>query len=60
MALPARLAHYRVMKFSISFPIAAAIMFLPGAPSAKASDIYDFNVYVTSAAQAPNGGFWIR
>ncbi|WP_321474069.1 hypothetical protein [uncultured Paludibaculum sp.] len=28
--------------------------------AAKASDYYDGNVYVTSAAQAPNGGFWIQ
>ncbi len=25
-----------------------------------ASHSHDFNVYVTSAAQAPNGGFWIQ
>lgn len=28
--------------------------------AAKASDYYDGNVFVTSAAQAPNGGFWIQ
>ncbi|MGJ5814247.1 hypothetical protein [Paludibaculum fermentans] len=27
---------------------------------AKASDYYDGNVFVTNAAQAPNGGFWIQ
>ncbi len=27
---------------------------------AKAADYYDGNLYVTSVAQAPNGGFWIQ
>jgi hypothetical protein len=60
MVLPGRFAHDGVMKTSIQLIIGAGLAFFGIIPGATASAIHDFNVYVTSAAQAPNGGFWIQ
>ena len=46
----------RLIRSAIAL-VAAAFAF---SPQVGAADHYDGNLYVTSVAQAPNGGLWIQ
>jgi hypothetical protein len=48
------------MRTSIRLTIQAALAVLSLNPGVQAAHSHDFNVYVTSVAQAPNGGLWIQ